>query len=81
MKLQVDSVVFHRDVLVLGIIVRGPRGSWVRFASLEVPLEAVPFALVKAVAERRAYEIGEEDQDEPLPGLAGWSATPPPQDG
>lgn len=42
MKVRLDQMTSTPSGLVMGVQIRGPKDSWIRFAVLEVPWESVP---------------------------------------
>lgn len=61
-----DTIRLTSTSLQLGCVVRGPKGSWVRFAVLEVSLDAIEDELMLVAATQRANE---PSNDQPLPGM------------
>ena len=68
MKMRVTEILPTPSGLVLGVQVRGPKDSWLKFAQLEVPWESVDRSVIEAWSafyeRQRAREI--EDLDVPI---------------
>lgn len=67
MKLRLQKATSTPTGLVMGVQIRGPRDSWVRFAVLEVPWEHVPGAFVQDYLHWSEVEDLDYGAEEPLP--------------
>jgi len=61
-----DTVRLTSSSLQFGCVVRGPKGSWVRFAVLDVPLDLIEDELLLTLATSRREPPWD---DQPLPGM------------
>jgi len=61
-----DTIRLTSTSLQFGCVVRGPKGSWVRFAILDVSLDAIEDELMLTLATARANTPSD---DQPLPGM------------
>jgi hypothetical protein len=67
MRVTVESITSDPPYLRLGVVVRGPKDSWVRFCAVRLDFKALPAELPRQLLERRDYEAGEDHGDDPLP--------------
>jgi hypothetical protein len=67
MKLRLDQMTSTPQGLVMGVQIRGPKDSWIRFAVLEVPWESVPRYVVDDWWRWKDAQTGEDWADLPLP--------------
>lgn len=66
MKVRLDKVSPTPSGLVMGVLVHGPKDSWVRFALLEVPWASLDPSLIDAYWEWSQKEERDEQEDTPL---------------
>lgn len=65
-SIAADTIRLTSTSLQFGCVVRGPKGSWVRFAILDVPLDDIEDELMLMLATARR---GPLQSDQPLPGM------------
>jgi hypothetical protein len=66
-RLRLDKITSTPRGLVMGVQVRGPKDSWVRFAKLEVPWSEVPQHVVDDWWKWHDHDEIEVDLDVALP--------------
>jgi hypothetical protein len=66
MKIRVDTITSSPSALHLGCVVEGPKGAWVRFATVEIPFAAIPLETVNDVLLYGRPDKPVEDLDLPL---------------
>lgn len=68
MEIRVDTITFHSGSLHLGCVIVGPKGSWVRFFHVEVPIATISPADMTAMVRHSSPEQrqAEADQSDPL---------------
>lgn len=66
MKVRLDKMTPTPSGLVMGVLVHGPKDSWVRFALLEVPFDSIPEDFVNLYWEWSQKEERRDDEDTPL---------------
>ena len=76
MKIRLDQITSTPKGMVMGVQIRGPKDSWLRFAILEVPFDSIPAYVIDDYWEWMSRKERPEDLDAPLP-LDWGVATPP----
>jgi len=71
MKVKLDKVPSTPSGLVMGVLIHGPKDSWVRFAILEVPWEMVTEQVILEYWKYKDRDEREIDYDIPLD--LGWT--------
>jgi len=66
MKVRLDKISPTPSGLVCGVLVHGPKDSWVRFAILEVPFAAIDPAVIQQYWEWTQKEERDDHEDTPL---------------
>lgn len=67
MKITVEQITSDPPFLRIGVVIHGPKDSWMRFALLRLDFKALPSELPRQILERRALEVGEDFEDDALP--------------
>jgi len=49
MDIKVDTITTSPTSLLLGCVVNGPEGSWMRFCKVEIPFETIPIESVREI--------------------------------
>lgn len=65
-EVTVDTVSLTSGSLHLGCVVKGPEGSWVRFAVATVPLSLFDYATIQSIVQEHDREVSRERNQ---PGL------------
>lgn len=66
MRISLDGMTTSPQGIHCGVIIRGPKDSWVRFAVLDVPWESIPEDLVEAYWRWTDRDEIADAADEPL---------------
>ena len=66
MKVTVEKVLLTSEALFLGLVVRGPKGGWVRFAEATVPLDAIPWADLAVLMDKKLHAEFDPEDDPTL---------------
>lgn len=70
MRLRLEQMTSTPSGLVMGVQIRGPKDSWIRFAVLEVPWDSVPRYVMDDYYKWESRASVGEDQGEPT--LMDW---------
>lgn len=80
MKITVDTITSTPSGLVLGCVIHGPGGAWIRFALADIPYGKISSADLLRGLAYKAYDCGVDDRDDVLPLDWGYSAPSSPED-
>lgn len=69
MDITVDTITSSPSSLRLGLVVRGPSNSWVRFAQVEIPFTTIPFETIRDLLLRDSTHDVEKELDDAFPEL------------
>lgn len=67
MKITATQVLPTRSGLVVALSVHGPKGAWLRFATVEVPWSMITPEVVSATYAAWDRERADDGEDDPLP--------------
>jgi hypothetical protein len=72
MKVRVQEIHPTPSGLVMGVQIRGPKDSWVRFAQVEVPWASVGLPVIEAWQRWYDAEMAREQEDLDVPLDLVW---------
>ena len=66
MKIRLEKIVPTPSGLVCGVLVHGPKDSWLRFALLEIPFDSLGDECLQAYWDWQSREPRDLAEDTPL---------------
>ena len=62
LEIRVDSLTVHKGQILLGCVITGPEGAWVRFAQCKVPVSLLEYGTICDLMD--AWDV--EPENDPL---------------